>query len=130
MQAGTHRKNSSITGGPGALEYEIRGRAYDHYERRGRVDGIAASVFSGPSLTGVFPLARVAVELLLEVGLGIDGSTEGAHRDFEFPAAEVADRNGRGRAKPLDDSKIALFRRFVLLRHRTESLTFPEVHSI
>jgi hypothetical protein len=64
------------------------------------------------------------------VGLGIDGSTEGAHRDFEFPAAECADRNDRGRAKPLDDSKIALLRRVVLLCHRTESLMFPEVHSI
>ena len=70
------------------------------------------------------------VELLLEVGLGIDGSTEGAHRDLEFPAAECAGRNDGGRAKPLDDSKIAPFRRVVLLCHRTESLTFPEVHSI
>jgi len=74
--------------------------------------------FSG-TLAGVFRLARVPVKLLLEVGLGIDSSTERAHRYFEFPAAECADRNDRGRAKPLDDSKNALFRRVVLLYHGT-----------
>ena len=63
------------------------------------------------TLAGVFGLARVLVKLLLEVGLGIDGSTERAHRDFEFPAAKCADRNGGGRTQPLNDSKIALFQR-------------------
>jgi hypothetical protein len=72
----------------------------------------------------------VPLKLLLEVGLGIDGSTERAHRDFEFPGAKIADCNDGGRTKPLHDSKIALFRRVVLLNHRTESLTDPEVHSI
>jgi hypothetical protein len=59
-------------------------------------------------------------ELLSDVGLGIDRSAERAHRDFEFPAAECTDCNHRRRAKPLDDFKIALLRRVVLLYHRTE----------
>ena len=71
------------------------------------------------NLAGVFRLARVPIKLLLEIGLGVDGSTERAHRDLEFPAAKCADCDDRGRAKPFDDSKIALFRRVVLLNHRT-----------
>jgi hypothetical protein len=75
---------------------------------------------SGPDcdLTGVLGLARVPIKLFLEIGLGVDGSTECAHRDLEFPAAKCADCDDRGRAKPLHDSKIALFRRVVLLNHR------------
>jgi len=71
------------------------------------------------NLAGVFRLARVPIKLLLEIGLGVDGATERAHRDLEFPAAKCADCDDRGRAKPFDDSKIALFLRVVLLNHRT-----------
>src|SRR5260370_36026427 len=76
---------------------------------------------SGPDcdLAGLLRLARVPIKLLLEIGLGVDGSTERAHRDLEFPAAKCEDCDDRGRAKPLDDSKIALFRRAVLRHHRT-----------
>ena len=42
------------------------------------------------NLAGVFRLARVPIKLLLEIGLGVDGSTERAHRDLEFPAAKCA----------------------------------------
>ena len=70
-------------------------------------------------LAGLLRLARVPIKLLLEIGLGVDGSTERAHRDLEFPATKCADCDDRGRAKPLDDSKIALLRRVVLLNHRT-----------
>lgn len=58
------------------------------------------------NLAGVLRLTRVPIKLLLEIGLGVDGSTERAHRDLEFPAAKCADCDDRGRAKPLDDSKI------------------------
>ena len=71
------------------------------------------------NLAGVFGLARVPIKLLLEIGLGVDGSTERAHRDLEFPATKCADCDDRGRAKPFDDSKIALFRRVVIVNHRT-----------
>lgn len=70
-------------------------------------------------LAGVLRLARVPIKLLLEIGLGVDRSTERTHWDFEFPAAQCADCDDRGRAKPLDNSKTALFRRVVLLNHRT-----------
>jgi hypothetical protein len=87
---------------------------------RKRVLLIAASILDPHGdLTGVLRLARVPIKLLLEIGLGVHGSTERAHRDFEFPAAKCADCDDRGRAKPLDDSQIALFRRVVLLNHRT-----------
>ena len=71
------------------------------------------------NLAGVFRLARVPIKLFLEMGLGVDGSTERAHRHLEFPAAKCADGDERGRAKLFDDSKIALFLRVVLLNHRT-----------
>ena len=71
------------------------------------------------NLAGVFRLARVPIKLLLEIGLGVDRSTERTHWDFDFPAAQCADCDDRGRAKPLDNSKIAFFRRVVLLNHRT-----------
>ena len=71
------------------------------------------------NLADVFRLARVPIKLLLEIGLGVDGSTERTHRDFEFPAAKCADCDDRGRAKPLDNSKTALFRGVVLRNHRT-----------
>ena len=48
------------------------------------------------NLAGVFRLARVPIKLLLEIGLGVDGSTERTHRDFEFPAAKCADCDDRG----------------------------------
>jgi hypothetical protein len=51
------------------------------------------------------------------------------HRNFEFSVAKRAHCNDRGRAEPFDDFKIALFRT-ILLNHRTESLTHPEVDSI
>jgi hypothetical protein len=72
----------------------------------------------------------VPAELLLDVGLGIDGPAERAHRDFEFTAAECTDCNDRRGAKPLDDLKIALVRRVVLLYHRPEILRFPEMHCL
>jgi len=81
------------------------------------------------NLAGVLSLARVPIKLLLEVRLGIDGSTECAHRGFEFPATNCADCNDGGRTEPLGDSKVALFRCVVLLNHRTESLTCPGSHS-
>jgi hypothetical protein len=71
------------------------------------------------NLGGIFRLASVPIKLLLEIGLGVDGSTERTHRDLEFPTAKCADCDDRGRAKPFDDSKIALFRRLVHLNHRT-----------
>src|SRR6267143_6904757 len=80
-------------------------------------------------LAGVLSLARVPIKLLLEVRLGIDGSTECAHRGFEFPATNCADCNDGGRTEPLGDSKVALFRCVVLLNHRTESLTCRGSHS-
>lgn len=43
---------------------------------------------SSCDLAGVLRLARVPIKLLLEIGLGVDGSTERTHRDFEFPAAK------------------------------------------
>ena len=49
------------------------------------------------------------IKLLLEIGLGVDRSTERTHWDFDFPAAQRADCDDRGRAKPLDNSKIAFF---------------------
>jgi hypothetical protein len=61
----------------------------------------------------------VPIKLLLEIGLGVDCSAQRAHRDLKFPAAKCADCDDRGRAKPFDDSKIALFRRLVHLNHRT-----------
>ena len=70
------------------------------------------------------------VKLLLEVGLGIDGSTECAHWDSEFSAAKCADCNDGRRTEPLDDSEIALFRRVVLLNHRTEEFNLLGLHSI
>ena len=60
------------------------------------------------NLAGVFRLARVPIKLFLEMGLGVDGSTERAHRHLEFPAAKCADCDDRGRAKPFDDSNAAL----------------------
>jgi len=41
------------------------------------------------------PLASVPVELILETCLSIDGSRQGAHRNFEFPAAKGADPDYR-----------------------------------
>jgi len=61
------------------------------------------------TLAGVCGLARVLVKLLLEVGLGIDGSTERAHRDFEFPAAKCADRNGGGKLSHLTTLRLRCF---------------------
>ena len=54
-------------------------------------------------------MARVPIKLLLEIGLGVDRSTERTHWDFDFPGAQCADCDDRGRAKPLDNSKIAFF---------------------
>ena len=65
----------------------------------------------------------MSVKLLLEVGLGVDGSTQSTHRSFEFPAATCADCNDGRRAEPLDDSKIALSQEVVPLNHDDESLT-------
>jgi hypothetical protein len=78
------------------------------------------------TLAGVLRLAHVPAELLLDVGLGIDGPAERAHRDFEFTAAECTDCNDRRGAKPLDDLKIALVRRVVLLYHRPETSDFSK----
>lgn len=78
------------------------------------------------TLASVLRLAHVTAELLLDVGLSIDRSAERAYRDFEFTAAECTHCNDRRRAKPLDDLKIALFRRFVLLYHRPETSGFQK----
>ena len=74
---------------------------------------------SSCDLAAVLMLARVPIELLLEIGLGVDGSTAPTHRDFEFPGCKCADCDDRSRAKPLDNSKTALFRRVVLRNQRT-----------
>jgi hypothetical protein len=63
-------------------------------------DGHRGTVPSVTTLAGVLRLAHVPAELLLDVGLGIDGPAERAHRDVEFTAAECTDCNDRSRAKP------------------------------
>jgi hypothetical protein len=92
--------------------------SHERTERQFRLPVIGQNPARIANLAGVLRLS-VPIKLLLEIGLGVDGSTEHAHRDLEFPAAKCADCDDRGRAKPLDDSKIAVFRRVVLLDHRT-----------
>jgi len=66
-------------------------------------------------------LAPVSVELMLQAGLGIRGSTHRVHRYLEFPVTKCAGGNRRGHTEPLDHSKIALFRSVVFLCHRLEA---------
>ena len=90
------------------------------------MNGHRETALSVTTLAGVLRLAHVLAELVLDVGLGVDGLAERAHRDFEFTAAECTDCNYRRGAKPLDDLKIALVRSVVLLYHRPETSGFPK----
>ena len=56
----------------------------------------------------LFPLALVPVELLLKARLSVGISCQGAQWNFEFPAANRADPDGRSATQPFHNPNTAL----------------------
>ena len=82
------------------------------------------------NLAGVFRLARVPIKLFLEMGLGVDGSTERAHRHLEFPAAKCADCDDRVELSHLTTLRLRFFGELFFSTTGLESLAYPGMQSI
>ena len=82
------------------------------------------------NLAGIFRLARVPIKLLLEIGLGVDGSTERAHRDFEFPAANVQTATTGVELSHLTTLRLRFFGDLFISTIGVPSLAYPAMHSI